>query len=37
VRNGVVHLPRGAGLGLQVDESHVRRMAVASFRIRAQN
>ena len=37
VRNGVVHLPHGAGLGLQVDESHVRRMAVASFRIGAQH
>lgn len=36
VRNGVVHLPGGAGLGVQVDESHVRRMAVASFRLGAQ-
>lgn len=31
VRDGVVHLPRSAGLGVQVDESHVRRLAVNSF------
>ncbi len=31
VRDGVVHLPRSAGLGVQVDESHVRRLAMASF------
>jgi len=33
VREGVVHLPSSAGLGVQVDESHVRRMAVASFSV----
>lgn len=31
VRGGVVHFPSGAGLGVQVDESHVRRLAVNSF------
>ena len=36
VRDGVVHLPSGAGLGVQVDEPHVRRMTVASFRLEAQ-
>ena len=36
VREGRVRLPRGAGLGVQVDESHVRRMAVESFRLGAQ-
>lgn len=36
VRDGVVHLPRRAGLGVQVDESHVRRMAVASYCLGAQ-
>jgi muconate cycloisomerase len=36
VRDGVVHLPRGTGLGVQVDESQVRRMAVASFCLGAQ-
>ncbi len=33
VREGVVHLPSDAGLGVQVDESHVRCMAVASFNL----
>lgn len=31
VRDGFVHLPDAAGLGVQVDESHVRRMAADSF------
>jgi muconate cycloisomerase len=31
VRDGMVHLPLSAGLGVQVDEPHVRRLAVASF------
>lgn len=35
VRNGVVHIPNRAGLGIQVDEAHVRRMAVASFQLGA--
>lgn len=35
VHKGVVHLPTRAGLGVQVDEAHVRRMAVASFRLGA--
>jgi muconate cycloisomerase len=35
VRDGVVHLPDRAGLGVQVDEAHVRRLAVASFRLGA--
>lgn len=30
VRDGVVHLPHAAGLGVAVDEAHVRRMASAS-------
>ncbi|WP_243700954.1 enolase C-terminal domain-like protein [Paralcaligenes ureilyticus] len=36
VRDGVVHLPSTAGLGIQVDESHVRRLAVDSFILGAQ-
>ena len=36
VRDGVVHLPRSAGLGIQVDEAHVRRLAVASFSLGVQ-
>jgi len=36
VHDGVVHLPSSAGLGVQVDESHVRRMAVSSFCLGAQ-
>jgi muconate cycloisomerase len=36
VRDGVVHLPTGAGLGVQIDEPHVRRMAVADFHLDAQ-
>lgn len=32
VRGGVVYLPRRAGLGVQVDEEHVRRLAVQSAR-----
>lgn len=36
VVNGVVHLPNGPGLGVQVDEPHVRRLAVASHRLVAQ-
>ncbi len=35
VRGGVVHLPRGPGLGIEVDEDHVRRMAVNSLRLGA--
>jgi muconate cycloisomerase len=35
VRDGVVHLPTGAGLGVQIDEPHVRRMAVADFHLDA--
>lgn len=31
VRDGIVHVPTGAGLGVQVDEAHVRRLAVDSF------
>jgi muconate cycloisomerase len=31
VRGGVVHFPNTAGLGIQVDEFHVRRLAVDSF------
>jgi muconate cycloisomerase len=31
VRDGVVSLPPRAGLGVQVDDAHVRRMTVASF------
>lgn len=37
VRNGTVHFPREAGLGIRVDEPHVRRLAVASFQLRAQS
>jgi muconate cycloisomerase len=37
VIHGVVHLPRGPGLGVQVDEQRVRRMAAASHRIGAQS
>ena len=36
VRNGVAHLPRGPGLGVQVDEAHVRRMAISSLRLGGQ-
>ncbi|MFT4067945.1 enolase C-terminal domain-like protein [Paraburkholderia sp.] len=32
VRDGVVHLPNRDGLGVQVDEAHVRRLAVAVSR-----
>ncbi|HJP75518.1 MAG TPA: enolase C-terminal domain-like protein [Pseudonocardiaceae bacterium] len=35
VRDGVVHLPAAAGLGVQVDEPHVRRLAVDSFHLGA--
>ena len=31
VRNGMVHLPNRAGLGVEVDEAHVRHMAVATY------
>ena len=31
VRNGIVYLPESPGLGVQVDEAHVRRMAIDSF------
>ncbi len=34
VRKGVVHLPQRAGLGVEVDESHVRHMAVSGFHLR---
>lgn len=33
IRNGVVHLPSGPGLGVQVDEAHVRRLAIAHQRV----
>jgi muconate cycloisomerase len=33
IRDGVVHFPRTAGLGVEVDESHVRRMTVADVRL----
>ena len=33
VRNGVVHLPTDPGLGVQVDEAHVRRMAVTQVQL----
>jgi muconate cycloisomerase len=36
VVDGVVQLPSGPGLGVQVDEQHVRRLAVASHRLGAQ-
>jgi muconate cycloisomerase len=36
VVNGMVRLPSGPGLGVQVDEQHVRRLAVASDRLGAQ-
>ncbi|MER9468968.1 hypothetical protein NKI82_24065 [Mesorhizobium sp. M0482] len=31
VRNGIVHLPDRAGLGLEIDEDHVRRLTTARF------
>ncbi len=37
VRNGVAHLPRGPGLGVEVDEQHVRRMAISSLRLGGQS
>ncbi len=36
VREGWVHLPSGAGLGIEVDEAHVRRLAVASYHLSAE-
>jgi muconate cycloisomerase len=33
VRNGVVHLPTGYGLGVEVDEARVRRMSVSQCRL----
>jgi muconate cycloisomerase len=35
VRDGVVHLPDAAGLGVQVDQSHVHRLAVDNFHMGA--
>lgn len=35
VRKGVIHLPERAGLGVEVDESHVRRMTVSTFNLRS--
>lgn len=35
VRDGVVHLPDRAGLGVQVDEDHVRRLTVKHFGVGA--
>lgn len=35
VRDGVVHMPAGPGLGITVDEDHVRLLAVSSFRTSA--
>ncbi|ESW95659.1 mandelate racemase [Mesorhizobium sp. LSJC268A00] len=31
VRNGIVHLPDRAGLGVEIDEDHVRRLTTARF------
>jgi muconate cycloisomerase len=36
VRDGVVHLPSSPGLGVQVDESHVRSLTVDSFSLGSQ-
>ena len=36
VRNAVVHLPNAPGLGVTVDEAHVRRLAIAHHRMDAQ-
>jgi muconate cycloisomerase len=36
VRDGVVHLPSGPGLGVEVDEAHVRRLTVAHYELRGQ-
>jgi len=33
VREGVVHLPDRCGLGVEVDEAHVRRLAVATYQV----
>lgn len=33
VVDGVIHLPTAPGLGVQVDEAHVRRLAVANHRV----
>lgn len=35
VRNGIVHIPNRDGLGVQVDEAHVRRLAVSTSRVGA--
>jgi muconate cycloisomerase len=35
VLDGVVHLPRGPGLGIKVDEGHVRRLAVDNLTLRS--
>jgi L-alanine-DL-glutamate epimerase-like enolase superfamily enzyme len=33
IRDGVVHLPKGPGLGIQVDEERLRRSASVSWRL----
>ena len=35
VRNGVVHIPKGPGLGIEVDEAHVRRLSVDHITLRS--
>jgi muconate cycloisomerase len=35
IRDAVVHLPSGPGLGVKVDEAHVRRLAIAHQRVEA--
>lgn len=35
VRDGVVHVPRGPGLGIKVDEEHVRRLAIDNLTLRS--
>ncbi|MGX9574330.1 enolase C-terminal domain-like protein [Mesorhizobium sp. f-mel] len=36
VRNGVVHLPQRPGLGIGIDEAHVRRLTISNFNMGAQ-
>jgi muconate cycloisomerase len=35
IRNAVVHLPGAPGLGVTVDEAHVRRLTIAHHRVDA--
>jgi muconate cycloisomerase len=37
VQQGVVHLPEGAGLGVRIDEDHVRRLTVEAFTVKARH